>query len=51
VETKELLKELEYAILSNDKRCQNEILDILEAGGINREEACIICFNIYLRGQ
>ena len=51
METQQILKELEYALLTNDVRLQNELLAMLELRGIDKESACISAFNIYIRGE
>ena len=49
--TKEMLVELEYALLCNDKRNQEELYKLLEAKGINSDEANNQCFKIYVKGD
>ena len=49
--TKEILTELHYAILCGDKRNQEELYEILEEKGMNREEASIKAFNIYIHNE
>ena len=49
--TKEILVELEYALLCNDKRNQEELYKLLEVKGINRDEANEACFKIYVKGD
>ena len=51
MQIKDMLVELEYAILYNDKRHQQELFDLLKQKGINEEEARIRAMNIYLRGE
>jgi hypothetical protein len=48
---KDMLVELEYALLCNDKRHQQELFDLLKQKGIDEDEARIRAMNIYLRGE
>ena len=46
---KEILGELNYAILTNDKRCQTELYKLLKEYGIDKEEADEKALNIYIK--